>query len=67
MKLFWVLVPQQMKKFHAFTIESGVSLCKKWFVGFAKDGMIDYDKNYGKNSKCIECIKKSTINLVSNK
>lgn len=65
MKLFWIIIPE-MKKFHAFTISSGTSLCRKWFVGFGKGDGTDYDKSYGNNSKCQVCVKHSTSKVDSN-
>lgn len=62
MKLFWVTVPE-MKKFHAFTISSGTSICRKWFVGFAKGDGTDWDKSDGENSKCKLCIIHSFSNV----
>jgi len=55
MKLFWLQIPQVTRKFHAFTTDSGISLCRKVFMGAAYDGGNEYHENYGESSKCKSC------------
>ena len=62
-KILW-MKKKVMKKFHAFTLDNGASLCGKWFMGGACNGD-DWHPNYGENSKCVSCIKQSRQNFSS--
>jgi len=52
-KIFW-LREGSMMKFHAFTLDSGVSLCDKWFLG-GRATANDWHESNGEKSKCEEC------------
>jgi len=55
-KIFW-LWRKPMKKYHAFTLESGNSLCRNWFVG-ARALMVDWEEMEGESVKCKTCQKR---------
>ena len=52
-QIYWVC-GFGMKKFHAFTVDDGHSLCRKWFMG-GRAYADEWDKKYGKESKCQVC------------
>ena len=58
-KVFWEKSPL-MKKFHAFTSDSGVSLCGYWLRGFKAvvDDLNILPKTEQESAKCKKCKKK---------
>jgi hypothetical protein len=51
-EIFWLR--GNGKKFHAYTLESGVSLCGKWFMG-GRAPAEDWHESDGEDAKCKEC------------
>lgn len=52
-KIFWMR-GSEMKKFHAFTLWSDMSLCGRWFCG-GRASVEDWDKSNDESSKCSYC------------
>ena len=52
-EIYW-MKGTKMKQFHAFTLDSGISLCGKWFMG-GRAVADDWCEADGKKSKCELC------------